>query len=194
MSDEKRVLREEVLAKRDALGEEKRREKSQKIRSILSQLEEFKQASTIMVFLDFGGEVETTELAQQVLDQGKRLIVPRCAPKGVLIPAIIKDLEEDLEPGMWGIREPKKEGLVEVDPLEIDCLIMPGVAFDLEGNRLGYGGGFYDRFLERVRPETPRIAIAFHCQIVDKVPVGEFDKKIHMLVTEQGIIRFSENV
>ncbi|NMA69105.1 MAG: 5-formyltetrahydrofolate cyclo-ligase [Desulfitobacterium sp.] len=191
MSEEKRLLREEVLARRNALGEEERRKMSQEIRRVVSQLEEFKNASTIMVFLDFGGEVETTDLAQQILDQGKRLITPRCAPKRVLIPALIKDLEKDLEPGMWGIREPKKEGLIEVDPQEIDCIIMPGVAFDLDGNRLGYGGGFYDRFLERVRPETPRIAIAFHCQIVDKVPVGEFDKKIHMLVTEQGVMRFS---
>ncbi len=191
MSDEKRLLREVVLAKREALGEEERHAKSQKIQSIVSQIREFQDASTIMLFLNFRDEVETTELAQMVLDQGKRLILPRCGSQYILIPAIIKDLEEDIEPGMWGIREPKKEGLTEVDPQEIDCIIVPGAAFDHEGNRLGYGGGFYDRFFERVRPNTPLIAIAFHCQIVDKVPVGEFDKKVHMLVTEQGIMRFS---
>lgn len=191
MSDEKRLLREEVLARRAALGEEERHAKSQKIQSNVSQIREFQDASTIMLFLNFQDEVETTELAQKVLDQGKRLILPRCGPNYTLLPAIIKDLEKDIEPGMWGIREPKKEGLIEVEPQEIDCIIVPGAAFDQKGNRLGYGGGFYDRFLERVRPNTPLIAIAFHCQIVDRVPVGEFDKKIPMLVTEQGIMRFS---
>lgn len=190
MPEEKRELREKVLSFRAALTEEERSLKSQTIHSIVTQTREFQEAKTIMLFLNFRDEVATTELAQQVLDLEKRLILPRCAPKRVLIPALINDLEQDIEPGMWGIREPKREGLQEVDPNEIDCIFVPGAAFDKSGNRLGYGGGFYDRFFERVKEEVPRIALTFHCQVVDKVPVEVYDKKVTMLVTEQGIMRF----
>jgi 5-formyltetrahydrofolate cyclo-ligase len=82
--------------------------------------------------------------------------------------------------------------LVQVDPLEIDCVFVPGAAFDKLGNRLGYGGGYYDRFFERLRDTTPKLALAFSCQIVESVPVEAFDKKIDMLITEEGITRFSQ--
>ena len=193
MSEEKRLLRDKVLALRAALTPQERALKSQKIQDFLLGLEEIRQARTIMLFMNFRDEVETTDLAQKVLDLGKNLVLPRCAPKGVLIPALIRDLDKELESGMWGIREPKKEGLREADPLEIDCIIVPGAAFDTQGNRLGYGGGYYDRFIERVRENTPLIALAFHCQLVEKVPVGEHDKKVSMLITEQGIRRFLSN-
>ena len=194
MSMEKRSLREKVLAQRAALTPEEREVYSQRIRTRVSQTTEFQNASTIMLFMNFGDEVETTELAQHVIDSGKRLILPRCAPKGVLIPAWVKDLEKDIEPGRWGIREPKKEGLWEANPEEIGCIIVPGAAFDAQGNRLGYGGGYYDRFFERVKEDIPKLALAFHCQMVDRVPVEHYDKKIHMLITEQGIMRFKETL
>lgn len=194
MSEEKRSLREKVLSQRAALTPEERGNYSQRIQSIVTQTHEFQKASTIMLFMNFRDEVETTELAQKVLDLGKCLILPRCAPKGVLIPAIIEDLERDIAPGMWGIREPKKEGLIEINPETIDCIVVPGAAFDAQGNRLGYGGGFYDRFFERVKEGTPRIALAFHCQIVDSIPVEVYDKKVNMLITEQGIMRFEKTL
>lgn len=190
MSEEKQSLRDKVLALRAALTPEERSYHSQRIQSIVTKTREFQEADTIMLFMNFRDEVETTELAHKVLDLGKRLILPRCASKGVLIPAIIEDLVRDIEPGMWGIREPRKEGLREVDPVEIDCIFVPGAAFDAQGNRLGYGGGYYDRFFERVKEGTPRIALAFHCQLVDSVPVENYDKKINSLITEQGIMRF----
>ena len=190
MSEEKRTLRERVLALRSSLTLEERALKSQRIQSLLTQTTEFQEARCIMLFMNFRDEVETTQLAQKVLELGKQLVLPRCAPKGVLIPALIKDLEKELESGMWGIREPKKEGLREADPHEIDCIIVPGAAFDAQGNRLGYGGGYYDRFFERVKENVPRIALAFHCQLVDRIPVEVYDKKVEVLITEQGIMRF----
>ncbi|WP_208926824.1 5-formyltetrahydrofolate cyclo-ligase [Desulfitobacterium hafniense] len=194
VSEEKRLLRERVLSLRSALAPEERASKSQRIRTIVTQTREFREAGTIMLFMDFRDEVETTELAQKVLELGKRLVLPRCAPKGVLIPALIGDLAKDIESGMWGIREPKKQELTEVDPLEIDGIFVPGAAFDGQGNRLGYGGGYYDRFFERVREGTPKIALAFHCQIVDRIPVEVYDKKVDMLITEQGAMRFKETL
>lgn len=190
MSVEKKSLRETVLTHRAALSEEQRAIKSLKIQGIISDTQEFQDAQTVMLFLNFRDEVETTGLAQKVLDLGKRLVLPRCAPKGVLIPALIRDLQGDIEPGTWGIREPKKEQLVLVNPLEVDCIFVPGAAFDDLGNRLGYGGGYYDRFFERLKDTTPKIALAFACQVVAKIPVEPFDKRVDLLITEEGVRRF----
>lgn len=190
---DKRSAREKVLALRAAMTEEERALKSQKIHDFSLDLKELQNAQTVMIFLNFRDEVETTALAQKILDLGKTLVVPRCAPKGVLIPAKVQNLATDLESGTWGIREPKKEQLVEVDPLEIDCVFMPGAAFDMQGNRLGYGGGYYDRFLERLREGTPTIALAFSCQVVPSIPLEPFDKKVDMLITENGVTRFGQD-
>lgn len=186
LTDKKRV-RSLVLARRAALTEKERREKSLQIAEQVLSLPEYEQAQTVMLFLNFRDEVETTGLAEETLKRGKRLVLPRCAPQGVLIPALVRDLSRDIEPGTWGIREPKRDTLVEVDPTSIDLVIVPGAAFDEQGNRLGYGGGYYDRFFKRIRPEVPRVAIAFQTQILPEVPVGEYDQKISILVTEEGV-------
>lgn len=187
---DKRTVREIALKLRAALTVGDRERKSQKIHALLSALPEFQQAKTIMSFLNFRDEVDTTLLAEEILDSGKRLILPRCAPQGVLIPAEIHDLKEDIEPGKWEIREPKKEGLSQADPKDIDLIIIPGAAFDRQGNRLGYGGGFYDRFLNRLHPEVPKIALAFACQILLEIPVEPYDLRVDALVTEEGVLWF----
>lgn len=192
MSVEKKSLREATLTLRAALSEEQRSIKSQTIQDIVSNTQDFQEAQTVMLFLNFRDEVETTGLAQKVLELGKRLVLPRCAPKGILIPALIRDLRADIEPGTWGIREPKRENLHQVNPLDVDCVFVPGAAFDEQGNRLGYGGGYYDRFFERLMATTPKIALAFACQVVSKIPVEPFDKKVDMLITEEGITRFHQ--
>lgn len=192
MSLAKRALREKVLTLRSALSEEQREIKSRKIQGFIFGMKEFQEAQTIMLFLNFRDEVETTGLAQKVLELGKRLVLPRCAPKGILIPALIHDLQTDIEPGTWGIREPKRESLVQVNPLEIDCIFVPGAAFDKLGNRLGYGGGYYDRFFERLKDTTPKLALAFNCQTVESIPIEAFDKKVDALITEEGVTRFPQ--
>lgn len=187
---DKRSAREYILRLRAALTVEERALKSRKIFYNIVNLPEFQQATTILSFLNFRDEVDTTALAQQILDSQKNLILPRCAPRGVLIPAKISNLAHDIEPGTWGIREPKKENLIQSEPKEIDLILMPGAAFDMQGNRLGYGGGYYDRFLTEIRPDVPKIALAFACQILPEVPVEAFDQKIDALVTEEGVFRF----
>lgn len=188
--DDKRSVREIALGLRAALTMEERVLKSRKIHSFITELSKFQESKTIMSFLNFGDEVDTTPLAESILESGKRLILPRCASHGVLIPAEIHDLKEDIEPGRWGIREPKKEGIIPVDPEGIDLVIVPGAAFDRQGNRLGYGGGFYDRFFTRLRPETPKIALAFACQILPEIPLEPYDLKVDALATEEGVIWF----
>lgn len=193
MSKEKSLLKAKVrkscLDQRANLGEEERKNKSWLIRQKVLDLPEYKQAQTVMLFLNFRDEVETTGLAETTLASKKRLILPRCAPNGILLPIEVRDLRVDIEPGIWGIREPKLN-LGEVEPSEVDLVIVPGAGFDLQGNRLGYGGGYYDRFFMRLKPSVPRIAIGFECQIIEEVPVDKHDAKMNLLITENRVHYF----
>ncbi len=193
MNEEKKCLKTEVrkmcLNQRAALGEEERKTKSRIIQQKILDLPEFKKAKVVLLFLDFRGEVETMALAEATIALKKRLILPRCAPQGILLPIEVSDLTQDLEPGAFGIREPKLT-LGVVEPLEIDLIIIPGSGFDLQGNRLGYGGGFYDRFFMRMNPSTPRVALSFECQVIAQVPVDKHDAKMTMLITENDVYKF----
>jgi len=182
-------VRQACLCQRTSLGETERKRKSVIIQQKLMDLPEFQLAKTVMLFLNFREEVETTALAEATIACKKRLILPRCAPHGVLLPIEVRDLGQDLESGMYGIREPKL-ALGVVEPSEIDLIIVPGSGFDLQGDRLGYGGGYYDRFFERLNPLIPRIALGFECQIIPQVPVGKHDAKMTMLITENGVYNF----
>jgi 5-formyltetrahydrofolate cyclo-ligase len=186
---DKKEIRKLVLAKRASLGEQKRAGKSLRIQKKVMALDEYQAAKTLMLFMSLRDEVETKELAKDVLARGKRLVLPCCIPGGIIIPAVIKDLAE-LITGMWGIREPKKEGLVKAEFSEIDFVLVPGVAFDLSGNRLGYGMGYYDRFFKFLSPSVPRAAVAFNCQVIPEVPVAAHDIKMSLLITEEKVYKF----
>jgi len=188
--EDKKEVRKSVLAKRAGLGESARTTKSLQIQKKILAFSEYETAKTVLLFLNFRDEVETTELAKETLARGKRLVLPRCAPGGILIPLVVHDMGRDLEKGMYGIREPKEVGLVRAEAHDIDFVLVPGAAFDLTGNRLGYGAGYYDRFFELLSPSVPRVAVAFACQVISHVPVAEHDKKMSHLVTEDDVYRF----
>ena len=122
-------------------------------------------------------------LAQAALDRGKTLVLPRVdAAARVLVLHRVADLDGDVVPGFRGIPEPSPD-LPTVRPADVDCALVPGVAFDDDGRRLGYGGGYYDRLLPQLRPGVPRIAGAFDLQIVDHVPAGAHDVAVDVVVT-----------
>lgn len=186
---QKDKVRKACLWQRTSLGEKERINKSIIIQNRLMNLLEYRQAQTVMLYLNFREEVETTALAEAVIASGKKLVLPRCASHGIILPIEVGDLEQDLELGAYGIREPKLT-LRATEPSEIDLIIVPGVAFDLQGNRLGYGGGYYDRFLMRLKPLTPMIALGFECQVIKQVPVDKLDVKMTMLITENEVYKF----
>jgi len=99
----------------------------------------------------------------------------------------LKNLNE-LEPGAFNILEPKKEFFRPVSPDDIDLVIIPGVAFDKDGDRIGYGMGFYDRFLRSMKKNIPVVALAYEFQIVDDIPVDDTDVTVHKIITEERII------
>lgn len=183
-------VRKSCLKQRAALGEKERKINSLLIQQRLQELPKFQKAQVIMLFLNFRDEVETTALAEATIACKKKLILPRCAPHGILLPLEVRDLSKDLEPGSYGIREPKLS-LGAVEPSEIDLIIVPGSGFDLRGNRLGYGGGYYDRFFTLINPLTPKIALGFECQVIPQVPVDKYDVSMTMLITENGVYNFN---
>ena len=192
--DEKALLRKLILEKRRALSDQERGQKSLVIQERLSCLREFEQGRVIHLFLSFRGEVMTEGIVKRALTLGKRVVVPVVSgEKEGLIFSELKQYPEEVEPGTLGIPEPRKEFVRKVDISTIDLFVLPGVAFDVQGNRLGYGAGFYDRILGRTIPkhvmgEVPRVALAFEIQVVDCIPSSVHDMQVHKIVTEKRVI------
>lgn len=186
---DKQAFRKTIFQQRDALTAEQIREKSLKIADNLYGLLSYQQAGTVMFFLSFRSEVDTRPAVEKSMALGKQVCIPKALPKTrEMVPSQLLDWEQDLALGAYDIPEPRPEALRLVEPAQIDLLIVPGVAFDLKGNRLGYGGGYYDRFFPLLRPETPLVALAFELQIVFSVPVEEWDQQVHCIVTEDRVI------
>lgn len=164
--------------------------KSKKISDIILSLEDVKKASTIMIYLDFNNEVKTDNLVNSLISLGKKVLVPITIKENkTLVPSQIKNINTEVSIGTYGIREPKKEFIRVTDIESIDVLIVPAVAFDINKFRLGYGGGFYDRFIEKLRPDSITIGIAFEFQIFDSIPKEGHDAKLNYIVTEERILK-----
>ncbi|MEG1410713.1 MAG: 5-formyltetrahydrofolate cyclo-ligase [Terrisporobacter sp.] len=165
-------------------------EASKEIINTLLTLKNFEKASTIMIYLDFNNEVQTSHLANILISLGKKVLIPITVQSTkVLIPSEIKNLELELQLGTYGIREPKEQ-FIRVTPIDsIDILIVPAVAFDINKYRLGYGGGFYDRFIEKLRKDSITIGLAFEFQIFDSIPRESHDAKLNYVITEKRIIK-----
>ncbi len=195
MEERKRKLRQEFLNRRDSLSRDEIDSKSEKIENELFALPEFRRAKTVMFYVSFRSEVETEKMIRNALNLRKRVVVP--VVDGEKIEAIeIKNFEKELTEGSFGIKEPKKELRKRVDQKEIDLVVVPGVVFDKTGGRLGYGRGYYDRFLKSKSielrmagsPQRALIGLAFDLQITRKIPLVEKDVRVDKIVTESGTI------
>jgi 5-formyltetrahydrofolate cyclo-ligase len=182
----KREVRRRVLAARDALPETRRDAQAATVAQRLLGLPEVERARTILAFWSFGSELPTMPLIEAFDARG---VI-------VALPVIVEgELEvRTYRPGepttvtAFGAHEPA--GGRRVDPQEIDVVIVPAVAFDRAGGRVGYGGGFYDRFLPRTRPDAARIGIGSSVQLVDgDLPAGSFDLRVDLIVTPEEVLR-----
>ncbi|GAV21965.1 5-formyltetrahydrofolate cyclo-ligase [Carboxydothermus pertinax] len=186
--DDKKFLRKEILNKRAGQLPEEIEEKSAKILQLLKSFRDYQQSRTVMVYLDFRGEVRTREIIKDLWAHGKRVVIPvTILSEKKLLPVYLWDFG-DLMEGTYGILEPKEEKRQVVALEEIDLILVPGVAFDLKGNRLGYGAGFYDRFLSKLRPGVKKVALAFELQIVPKIVSGPHDIPMDYIITEERLI------
>lgn len=186
----KKDFRKKALCLRDALSVDERTVFSEEIRQRLQSFEPFCRAETVMTYMSFRSEVITDRIVRESLSLGKRIIVPISLPKTrTLLLSEINNIDEDFETDFYGVRIPKQERRQEISASEIDLVLVPGVAFSKEKYRMGYGGGYYDRFLETVRKDTVAVALAFEIQIYDDIPRENHDKKMHHIITERRIFK-----
>ena len=186
-SGAKADLRVAVLRRRDALPEGERVSSSGHILTGVLGLPSYKRSGVVLAYASFGSEPTTDGFLRRVLNDGKVLLLPRVGRDGLELYEV-RDVGRDLAPGTWGIREPVPNRCASANPEEVDFALVPGVAFDRGGRRLGYGGGFYDRLLgDRLLGGTPLVSGAFEVQIVDEVPVASHDVPVDAVVTERGI-------
>lgn len=187
--EEKNRLRREILARREKLTEAEVASLSAAVTERALALPELVRARTIMAYCSHRREVETWGLLAGCLDRGKVVAVPKTVPeRRQLIPSRLVDLSDDLGPGLFGIPEPRPDRLRPIAPEEIDLLFIPGVAFDPLGNRLGYGGGYYDRFLKLLRPDRVAIGLAFETQVDEGLRPGQLDVPMDLIITERRVI------
>jgi len=190
--DKKKLIRIEALAARNLLKKEEVEYRSRIISKKLEELDGFNNSNLVMCYLDFKNEVITGYFIEKCLKSGKRVAVPKVftTPQGQreILASEIYDVENDLEKGFYGILEPKIETTREIDPGEIDLAVIPGTAFDMSGNRIGYGAGFYDRFLKRVKRNCLKVGVAFDLQIYEHVPADQNDIPMDIIITENRVI------
>lgn len=186
--ESKRHIRKSVLKLRDELTERERRDKSRAIIGKLMNTGAYEEAEVVLSYVSYKSEVITEEMIEAALKDGKRVYCPRIDKDDMEFYRIMS--MEDLTTGYKGIREPMPNGDRLLSGRDISmskCLmIMPGSAFDRERNRIGYGKGYYDRYLERY-PQLPTIAVCFECQLVEKIPAEAYDIKPAVIMTEKGM-------
>jgi 5-formyltetrahydrofolate cyclo-ligase len=186
----KASLRKELLEKRDAIPPEVRRVKNRLIRERLLSLDEIKNALVVFSFASFRSEVDTSGIINHLLAEGKKVVLPLVEREhhGLLLYEI-RGLDE-LTPGCMKIPEPSvrtEERLTAVN--DVDAVVIPGAGFDPAGNRIGYGGGYYDILLSGLERHIPIIAPAFEEQIADSLPSEPHDIRVDTVITDRRIIR-----
>ena len=186
LKQRKRAIRRAVIERRDAMTAAERAAASERIAETLTSLPEVRGAATVMAFWSFGSEVDTAPMLVRLHAAGKRIVLPRV--EGDDIVAVTFAPGDEVAAVAFGAMEPT--GTTLAPPEEVDVVITPGVAFDRDGRRVGYGGGFYDRFLPRTRRGVAAIAIGFAVQIVaEALPAASFDRPVDAIVTETEVIR-----
>lgn len=186
----KKDLRKNILEKRSQLTRENIIDYSKTILNTVTNLDAYKNAKRIMCFVSMGTEVDTHPLIEKAISDGKSVVVPITvdATRELLLSDLFSLSE--LEVADHNIEVPKEEFVRLVEPETVDLVLVPGLAFAKNGHRVGYGGGYYDRFLAKLDESVPKIAIGFDLQVVDEVPTNKFDIAVDSLITEKRIINF----
>lgn len=191
----KAELRKFFLRQRRTIPPEDKRKWDTQIFHSLITLPLLIKANVIMTYLSLPDEVDTFNLVDYLLKQGKRVVVPRTdTATRRLLPGEIKNLKEDLCQGVHKVLEPRPERFVPVKVDEIDLHIVPGIVFDLKGFRIGYNKGYYDRFLATLPPHSPTIGLTYECQLIDSIPTDDWDINVDYVLTEKRLISCKENL
>lgn len=177
----KKSLRKKFVEMRKNLSVEEREILSKKIVQKFLESEIYKNSSVIMAYMSMPEEIQLKNFFADAFDRKKILAIPLITERGIIQPVILKNFDE-LEIGDFGILTVKKNSRKFLDAEKIDCVIVPGAAFDVRGYRLGLGGGYYDRFLKKT--SAKKIALAFDFQITENLPIESHDVPIDFIFTE----------
>jgi 5-formyltetrahydrofolate cyclo-ligase len=184
----KRTVRERALDARLSLAGDERAGKSSLICSAIEGILEYANASAILFYMPVRGEADILPLLRKALAEGRTCALPKCAPGRSLRLFSVTSLESDLAPGRWGIPEPVEGRAREYTGRHFSVIMVPGVAFDRRGSRIGYGAGYYDRLLAARCGGSLKIAPAFAMQVLPELPRGPMDGSVDVIVTEEEII------
>lgn len=184
IAEQKKLLRKEALRRRRSLTAAERQEKSRLIAEKLLTDDRIRSARTVLGFFSMKDEVEMEDILRHLLDMGKKVALPLVTGPGIMEAVELKSFA-DLVPGDFNIPTVREDAREIIAPHELDCIIVPAVAFSDEGYRLGMGGGFYDRYLVRAE-KTDRLAVVFDCQIfpAEGFPREEYDQQVDSVFTE----------
>jgi len=182
MSKEKKELRKHYLQIRNGLSEEKKKSAGISIWNKIFSSDYYKIANVVFVYVSYNNEVDTIEAIEQMLAEGKGVVVPKCDVSEKTMSLYEIQSLTDLRMGAYGIQEPSGEER-KVKTEEIDLAVVPGVAFDKKGMRLGYGGGYYDKFLAEFSGMSVGLVYA-EC-FSEELPVEKFDRGVDIVVCSE---------
>lgn len=186
MAYSKDNYRQQILRLRGALTSQEIMQKGSDIHAQLFELDEFKKSQVLMCYVTYKNEVPTERIITHALNLKKKIAVPVVLTnKKQLKASLVYDLNE-LKPGAYSILEPSKRKIIS--PSQLELVIVPGTVFDRRGFRIGYGGGYYDRFLANLNPEITTVGLAFELQLVERIPQHSHDVALKKIVTEKRVI------
>ncbi|QQK07969.1 5-formyltetrahydrofolate cyclo-ligase [Miniphocaeibacter halophilus] len=186
----KKLLRKDIIKKRDSLSLEHKNTLDDSIFKLLLNSNFLDKFNNIFCYVSFGSEINTRPIMEYIIKKKKNLYVPYIdKEENIMKLSLIKDLDNDLVSGYYNILEPKKHLRNFVNNDIIDLVITPGVAFTRDKYRMGYGGGFYDKFFASLNSSPLKIALAYNFQIVNELPLEKFDIPVDIIITEDIIIK-----
>ena len=184
----KKSLRNQFLQQRKELSVADVKKKSRLIQRRLFSLPWYRTAQNILFYVSYDNEVNTHDMIKDSLKNGKTVIVPKTNIQDKTLCLSKLQRWEDLTPGSYSILEPRPDCIYEIPTCSLELLIIPGVAFDIHGNRIGHGMGYYDRLLKNTK-QAHSIGLIFECQLIDSIPAEHHDEKVELIITEDRSIR-----
>ena len=186
LNEDKKIVRKLIKLSLEQITDEKRVEYTKQISTQLYNLNEWKQSKVIGITISIPPEIPTLHIIEQAWREGKEVVIPKCNPENKTMQFKKITSFEQLESVYSGLLEPV-ENTLEVRSEKINLLVVPGLAFTREGYRLGFGGGYYDRFLSSYNGST--VSLAFECQLVDQLPTELHDIPVHLVVSTDKVYR-----
>lgn len=190
---EKKRIREEMIKKRNYLSEETKKEYDELIFKQLIESDIYNKSKKIFTYVSFGSEIDTIKFIKYALNENKDIYVPKTNKIKKEMVAIRINSLENMDVDNWGILEPKSVDKNEIGK-DFDLILIPGLAFDREGNRIGYGGGYYDKYLSQIKEENNKIVLAYDFQILNNIENEHYDIKVSYIITNDEFIKIYKKI